>query len=108
MTCPLTPIADSVICQRPDATERKTAGGLVLPQNTSDRQIKCRVVAAGPGRVEGDRRWPLLCAVGDWVWFDKQIATTINEGGQEYLIIVEHNITCITKIAPPVEESTIG
>lgn len=104
--CPLDPIADSVICIKPEAKQRRTAGGLVLPEKTDDRQIKCLVVAVGPGRVDGDKRWPCQVQVGDWVWFDRSVATSIREGGQEYLLIVEHNITCVTTVPDDQQEVT--
>ncbi len=44
------PIRDMVLLQ-PEALEKKTPGGIIVPDNTKAKHMIAKVLAVGPGRV---------------------------------------------------------
>ncbi|HEX9810887.1 MAG TPA: co-chaperone GroES [Burkholderiales bacterium] len=86
------PLHDRVIVRRLEE-ERKTAGGIVIPDTAKEKPIQGEVVAAGKGKIleNGDIR-PLDVKVGDKVLFGKYSGTEVKVGNEELLVMREEDI----------------
>ena len=94
----LQPLDDRILVQRV-ASEEKTAGGILLPDNAKEKPQKGKVVATGPGKVKKDGgRAAMQVKVGDTVIFTswagdevkKQFAT-----GDDLLIMREEDVLAV-------------
>ena len=86
------PLHDRVIVRRLEE-ERKSAGGIVIPDTAKEKPIQGEVVAAGKGKIlENGQVRPLDVKVGDKVLFGKYSGTEIKVDGQDYLIMREDDI----------------
>ena len=74
----LRPLDDHVVVQR-DATEVKTAGGVLLADEAQRKSLYGTVVAVGPGKhtEDGKRRLPMSVRVGDRVLFSRYRGTDL-------------------------------
>jgi chaperonin GroES len=86
------PLHDRVIVKRLEE-ERKSAGGIVIPDNAAEKPDQGEVIAVGPGkRNEEGKREPLDVKVGDRILFGKYSGTTVKMEGTEYLVMREEDI----------------
>jgi chaperonin GroES len=86
------PLHDRVIVKRLDE-ERKSAGGIVIPDNVAEKPDQGEVIAVGPGkRNEEGKREPLDVKVGDRILFGKYSGSTVKIEGTEYLVMREEDI----------------
>jgi chaperonin GroES len=86
------PLHDRVIVKRLDE-ERKSAGGIVIPDNVAEKPDQGEVIAVGPGkRNEDGKREPLDVKVGDRILFGKYSGSTVKIEGTEYLVMREEDI----------------
>lgn len=90
------PLDDRIIISVEAAAE-KTAGGIIIPGNASERPSRGTVLAAGPGKrnKKGVVR-PLDVNVGDVVIFPQFAGQKIEIGADEFLILREEEILGIT------------
>ncbi|PID49458.1 MAG: co-chaperone GroES [Proteobacteria bacterium] len=89
------PLHDRVVVRRMEE-ERKTAGGIIIPDNATEKPDRGQVVAAGPGKYGDDNeRMPLQVKVGDAVLFGKYAGTTVKVDGEELLIMREEDILAV-------------
>ncbi len=86
----LKPLADRVVIQ-PKAAEQKTAGGLIIPDNSKEKPLEGEVVAVGKGTSEIE----MELKVGDSVLYGKYAGTEITFEGQEYLIMRQSDVLAI-------------
>ncbi len=86
------PLHDRVIVKRVEE-ERKTAGGIVLPDSATEKPIRGKVLAVGKGKIleNGDVR-PLDVKVDDIVLFGKYSGTDVKVEGDELLVMREEDI----------------
>jgi chaperonin GroES len=86
------PLHDRVVVERLDA-ERKSAGGIVIPDNAAEKPEQGDVVAVGNGAIleDGNVR-PLEVKVGDRILFGKFSGQTVKVEGTEYLVMREDDI----------------
>ena len=86
------PLHDRVIVRRLEE-ERKTAGGIVIPDTAKEKPIQGEVVAAGKGKIleNGDVR-PLDVKVGDKILFGKYSGTEVKVANEELLVMREEDI----------------
>ena len=94
------PLSDRVLVQR-EALEKKTLGGLVLPDSaSSEKSTRGTVMAVGPGKImdNGDRR-PVNVQVGQKVIFGKYAGTEISDQNRrdeaEYVILREEDLLAV-------------
>jgi chaperonin GroES len=89
------PLHDRVVVERSEA-EKKTAGGIVLPDNAKEKPRQGTVVAVGPGRVleNGDVR-ALDVRKDDRVLFEGFAGSEVKVDGKEYLILTEKDILAV-------------
>jgi chaperonin GroES len=86
------PLHDRVIVKRLEE-ERKSAGGIVIPDNAAEKPDQGEVIAVGPGkRNEDGKREPLDVKVGDRILFGKYSGSTVKIEGTEYLVMREEDI----------------
>ncbi len=86
------PLHDRVLVRRLD-DEKKSPGGIVIPDTAAEKPMQGEVVAAGNGKIQenGDIR-PLDVKVGDKVLFGKYSGTEVKVDGEELLVMREDDI----------------
>lgn len=86
------PLHDRVIVKRIEE-ERKTAGGIVIPDNATEKPDQGEVLAIGTGKVMDDGKVrPLAVKVGDRVLFGKYSGSSVKLDGDELLVMREEDI----------------
>jgi chaperonin GroES len=86
------PLHDRVIVKRIEE-ERKTPGGIVIPDNAAEKPDQGEVLAIGTGKVMDDGKVrPLAVKVGDRVIFGKYSGSTVKVDGDELLVMREEDI----------------
>ena len=89
------PLHDRVVVRRMEE-ERKTASGIIIPDNATEKPDRGEVLAVGPGKVGDDNeRIALQVKVGDKVLFGKYAGTAVKMDGQEVLIMREEDLLAI-------------
>ena len=88
------PLEDRVLIQIKEA-ESTTASGLVIPDSAKEKTQEGVVIAAGPGRFDGDDRVPMDIKVGDTVVFSKYGGTELKYDGEEYLLLNSRDVLAI-------------
>ncbi len=89
------PLHDRVIVRRLDE-ERKTAGGIVIPDSAAEKPVRGEIIAVGKGKIldNGDVR-ALDVKVGDKVLYGKYSGTEVKVDGQELLVMREDDIMAV-------------
>lgn len=89
------PLHDRVIVRRLEE-ERKTAGGIVIPDTAAEKPIRGEIIAVGNGKIleNGDVR-PLDVKVGNKVLFGKYSGTEVKIDGEELLVMREDDIVAV-------------
>ncbi|MDH4394727.1 MAG: co-chaperone GroES [Limnobacter sp.] len=86
------PLHDRVIVKRLES-ERKTASGIVIPDNAAEKPDQGEVLAAGPGkRDDSGKLIAMDVKVGQKVLFGKYSGQAIKVDGQELLVMREEDI----------------
>jgi chaperonin GroES len=86
------PLHDRVVVERMEE-ERKTAGGIVIPDNAAEKPDQGKVIAVGTGKIlEDGKVRPLDVKVGDRILFGKYSGSTVKIEGTEYLVMREDDI----------------
>lgn len=89
------PLHDRVVVRRMEE-ERKTASGIIIPDNAAEKPDRGEVLAVGPGKVGDDNeRIALQVKVGDKVLFGKYAGTAVKLDGQEVLIMREEDLMAV-------------
>jgi chaperonin GroES len=93
----LRPLHDRVIIKRLD-NERKTASGIVIPDNAAEKPDQGEILAVGGGKVGDDGKVrPLGVKVGDKVLFGKYSGQTVKVEGDELLVMREEDIMAVVE-----------
>jgi chaperonin GroES len=86
------PLHDRVIVKRLDQ-ERKTASGIVIPDNAAEKPDQGEIMAVGPGkRDDNGKIVPLDVKVGDKVLFGKYSGQTVKVEDEELLVMREEDL----------------
>jgi len=86
------PLHDRVIVRRLEE-ERKSAGGIVIPDSAKEKPIQGEVIAVGTGKIlEDGKIRPLDVKAGDKVLFGKYSGTEVKVGDEELLVMREEDI----------------
>jgi chaperonin GroES len=86
------PMNDRILVVRVEE-EKKTAGGIIIPDTAKEKPQEGRVVAAGPGKMgEDGKRIPLEVKKGDRVLFAKYAGSEIKVDGVEHIFMREDDI----------------
>ena len=93
----LRPLHDRVIVKRLD-NERKTASGIVIPDNAAEKPDQGEILAVGNGKIGDDGKVrPLGVKVGDKVLFGKYSGQTVKVEGEELLVMREEDIMAVVE-----------
>ena len=86
------PLHDRVIVKRLDE-EKKTAGGIVIPDTAAEKPDQGEIVAVGPGKRDDNGKVNTLdVKVGDRVLFGKYSGQTVKVEGEELLVMREEDL----------------
>ncbi len=86
------PLQDRVIVKRVEE-EKKTKGGIIIPDSAKEKPQEGKVAAVGPGKVADDGKViPMSVKKGDRVLFSKYAGTEIKIDGEDHLIMREDDI----------------
>jgi chaperonin GroES len=86
------PLHDRVIVKRLEE-ERKTPGGIVIPDSATEKPIRGKVLAVGKGKLlENGTVRPLDVKINDTVLFGKYSGTEVKVNGEEILVMREEDI----------------
>jgi chaperonin GroES len=89
------PLGDRVVVER-EASEDRTAGGIVLPDSAKDKPSRGTVMAIGDGRLLDDgSRSKLQVRVGDKVLFTSYAPESIKINDEELLLMREEDILAV-------------
>jgi chaperonin GroES len=86
------PLHDRVIVKRIEE-ERKSAGGIVIPDTATEKPDQGEIVAVGKGKKDDNGKLiPIDVKVGDRVLFGKYSGQTVKVKGDELLVMREEDI----------------
>jgi len=86
------PLQDRVVIKRMEE-ERTSAGGIVIPDTATEKPIRGKVIAVGPGKVlDNGQKRAIDVKVGDTVLFGKYSGNEIKINNEEYLVIRKDDI----------------
>lgn len=86
------PLHDRVIIERIEE-ERKTQGGIVIPDTATEKPSRGKIKAVGRGkRMENGDICALDVKVGDQVLFGKYAGTEVKIEGKDYIVMREEDI----------------
>lgn len=89
------PLHDRVIIRRMEE-DRKSVGGIVIPDTAAEKPIRGEVVAVGPGKLMEDGKLrPLDVKPGNKVLFGKYSGTEVRIEGEELLVMREDDIIAL-------------
>ena len=89
------PLGDRILVLRVEE-EKKTKGGILIPDTAKEKPQEGKVIAVGTGKVnEKGKRIPLDVKKGDRVLFGKYSGNEIKINGVEHLIMREDDILAI-------------
>lgn len=91
------PLHDRVVVKR-EAEERKSAGGIVIPDTASEKPTFGKVIAVGKGKIldSGEMR-TLDVKVGDRVLFGKYSGTEVKVDNQDLIVMREDDVMAIVE-----------
>jgi chaperonin GroES len=91
------PLNDRVLVLRIEE-EKKTSGGIVIPDTAKEKQMEGKVIAVGPGKFdENGKRIAMGIKKNDHVLFGKYAGNEIKIDGVEHLIMREDDILAIVE-----------
>ena len=86
------PLHDRVVIRRIEQ-DKKSAGGIIIPDTAQEKPSEGEVVAFGPGtRSEDGKIIPLDVKTGDRVLFGKWSGSEVKIDGEELLIMKESDL----------------
>ncbi|MGQ0384333.1 MAG: co-chaperone GroES [Gammaproteobacteria bacterium] len=89
------PLHDRVIVKREDE-ERKSPGGIVIPDTAAEKPIRGKIMAVGKGKIlENGNVRPLDLKVGDKILFGKYSGTEVKVDGDELLVMREEDVMAV-------------
>lgn len=91
----LRPLHDRVIVKRLEE-EKKSAGGIIIPDNAAEKPVKGEIVAVGPGKKDDDGDYIKLdLKVGDTVLFGKYSGSEVKVNGEDLLVMREDDVIAV-------------
>jgi chaperonin GroES len=89
------PLHDRVLVRRTEE-ERKSAGGIIIPDNATEKPNRGEIIAAGNGRItdSGDVR-AMDVKIGDQVLFGQYAGTEVKVDGETLLMMKEEDILAV-------------
>jgi chaperonin GroES len=91
----LRPLHDRVIVKRLEE-DKKSAGGILIPDSAAEKPLKAEVVAVGPGkRTDDGKVHPVDVKAGDKVLIGKYSGTEVKIDGAELVVLREDDIMAV-------------
>jgi len=91
----LRPLHDRVIVKRLEE-EKKSAGGIIIPDQAAEKLVRGEVIAVGPGKKDDNgKNIALDVKAGDIVLFGKYSGSEVKVEGQDYLVMREDDIVAV-------------
>jgi len=86
------PLHDRLVVKR-EAEERKSPGGIVIPDTAAEKPVFGKVIAVGKGKLldSGEVR-PLDLKVGDKILFGKYSGTEVKVSGEDLVVMREEDV----------------
>ena len=76
--------------------ERKSAGGIVIPDTATDKPLFGKVIAVGKDKIlENGEIRPLDLKVGDKILFGKYSGTEVKMDGDELVVMREEDVMAV-------------
>ena len=89
------PLHDRVVVKR-EADEKKSPGGIVIPDTASEKPTFGKVIAVGKGKIlENGQTRALDVKVGDRVLFGKYSGTEVKVDNQDVVVMREDDVMAI-------------
>jgi chaperonin GroES len=89
------PLHDRVVVRRTEE-ERKSPGGIVIPDTATEKPIRGKVVAVGKGKIlESGEIRPLDLKINDEVLFGKYSGTEIKVDGEDLVVMREDDVMAV-------------
>jgi chaperonin GroES len=91
------PLHDRLLVKR-EAEERKSPGGIVIPDTATEKPTFGKVLAVGKGKIleNGELRAPDVKA-GDKILFGKYSGTEVKVDGEELVVMREEDVMAIVE-----------
>lgn len=91
----LRPLHDRVIVKRLEE-EKKSAGGILIPDSAAEKPLKAEVVSVGPGKRSDDGKVHAVdVKKGDIVLIGKYSGTEVKVDGQDLVVLREDDIMAV-------------
>lgn len=84
------PLADRVLI-KPAPAEKKTVGGIIIPDSAKEKPLKGEIVAVGNGTKDEE----MVVKPGDTVLYGKYAGTELELDGEKYLIMRQSDVLAI-------------
>ena len=89
------PVGDHLVIKRVDG-QRKTTGGILLPESAQEKPLQGRVLSVGDGRRRKDgTRVGSQVREGDRVLFSAYSGMEVEVDGEKLLIMTEEDILAV-------------
>ena len=89
------PLHDRVIVKRLEE-EKKSAGGILIPDSAAEKPTRAEVIAVGPGKRSDDGKvQPVDVKKGDIVLIGKYSGSEIKDGGEDLVVLREDDILAV-------------
>jgi chaperonin GroES len=91
------PLHDRLIIKR-EAEERKSPGGIVIPDTATEKPTFGKVIAVGKGKIlqNGEVRPPDV-KTGDKILFGKYSGTEVKVDGEELVVMREEDVMAVVE-----------
>ncbi len=87
------PLHDRVIVKRIEPGDKKSPGGIIIPDTAKEKPQEGEVIAVGPGKLlDNGKVQPMNVKAGDRILFGKYAGTDVKIDDEEYLIMREDDI----------------
>ena len=91
----INPLHDRVIVKRLEE-ERKTAGGIVIPDTAAEKPSQGEIVFAGPGKTDDNGKLiPMGVKIGDKILFGKYSGTEVKVDDEELVVMREEDVMAV-------------
>jgi chaperonin GroES len=91
----LRPLNDRVVVKRLEE-EKKSAGGIIIPDAAAEKPLKAEVIAVGPGKRTDDGKVHAPdVKKGDTVLIGKYSGTEVRLDGQDLVVLREDDILAV-------------
>lgn len=93
----ITPLFDNVLI-KPSEEDKKTPGGILLPETAKEKPQMGMVMATGPGTTDDKgKKVTMIVKKGDKVLYKKWGGNEVKMGSEEWLIVEQKDILAIVK-----------